>query len=333
MRRVLVAMSGGVDSSVSALLLRRAGCDVTGVFMRHGVPGNDRGCCSFDDAYDARRTADRLGIPFYSLNLEAEFGALVDRVVDEYAGGRTPNPCILCNRDLKFGRLFDFADAIGAATVATGHYARLEGGVLRRGLDADKDQSYVLFDVERLDRVEFPVGALRKDEVRTLAREAGLPVGDKPDSQDVCFVPGGDMGAFLSARTPMAPGDIVTGDGAVVGRHEGAARFTVGQRRGLGVAMGRPVYVRRVDTATNTVVVGDDPHSRGCTLRDVRWLAPPRPRADVQVRYRHAAAPATIEGVEVRFDAPVRAVTPGQAAVFYDGDRVLGGGWIASTAD
>lgn len=326
-------MSGGVDSSVAAALLKRRGRDVTGAFMRHGVPGNDRGCCSLDDAYDARRVADRLGIPFYALNLEDEFGALVDRVVDEYAHGRTPNPCILCNRDLKFGRLFDFAAAIGAETVATGHYARLEGGALRRGLDADKDQSYVLFDLDRLDAIEFPLGGLRKDEVRAIAREEGLPVSEKRESQDVCFVPDGDMGAFLAARTAMRAGDIVTEGGEVVGRHDGAARFTVGQRRGLGVALGRPVYVVRVDTESNTVVVGEDPASRGCVLRDARWLVEPRSRADVQVRYRHRPAPATIDGDAVRFDAPVRAVTPGQAAVFYDGDRVLGGGWIASSVD
>lgn len=332
--RVLVAMSGGVDSSVAALLLVRRGLSVTGVFMRHGVTASGRGCCSADDAYDARRVADTLGIPFYALNLSEEFGRMIDGVVAEYARGRTPNPCIQCNRQIKFGRLFDFAAAVGAGAVATGHYARMEGGALYRAADRAKDQSYVLFDLprERLERIDLPIGGLTKPEVRALARQAGLPVSEKPESMDLCFVPDGDLGGFLASRLPMEEGSLVTADGTQVGRHSGAARFTVGQRRGLGVALGRPAYVTRVEAATNTVVVGGPEALMGRALRLGRtnWLVDPpeRLRAEVQIRAHTPARPAWVEGGQVTFDEPVRAITPGQAAVFYQEDRVLGGGWI-----
>jgi tRNA-specific 2-thiouridylase len=330
-------MSGGVDSSVAAALLARSGRRVTGVFMRSGVEaGTERrkSCCSADDAYDARRVADALGIPFYALNLASEFGELIEHVVDEYARGRTPNPCVLCNRRLKFGRLFDFAAAVGADAVATGHYARLEHGALRRALDPTKDQSYVLFDLprERLDRIEFPLGRLTKSEVRRVARDLGLGVSDKPESMDVCFVPDGDLGAFLARRLPLRPGPVVTADGTVVGTHAGAARYTIGQRRGLGVALGRPAYVTRVRARTNTVVVGDAEAlmARTFRVRRLNWLIdPPYPsRALVQIRAHQEPRAAVIDADRVRFEAPVRAITPGQAAVFYDGDRLLGGGWI-----
>jgi tRNA-specific 2-thiouridylase len=350
---VLAAMSGGVDSSVAACLLRRAGEDVIGVFMRHGVEtpaatGAARSCCGARDAYDARRVADRLGIPFYVLDLSQDFDRLVDAFCAAYARGETPNPCILCNRDLKFGRLMARADALGAEAVATGHYARVaeRGGrrLLRRGVDASKDQSYVLFPLVagRLARVRFPVGSMTKAAVRAVARDAGLPVTDKPESMDLCFVPEGDYRRVLRARIPdrFREGDLRHVDGRLLGRHAGLPGFTVGQRHGLGLALGRPAYVVRIDPATNTVVIGDaeDLMSASCVVREVAWgIEAPAPgtalRASVQVRSQHRAAPAAVAVLadgraEVRFDAPQRAVTPGQAAVFYNGEWVLGGGWI-----
>ena len=346
-------MSGGVDSSVAAWLLREEGYEVVGLFMRMGVSSETetaprRSCCSTADANDARRVADLLGIPFYVLDFHGEFDRLIEYFCDEYCRGRTPNPCIVCNRDLKFGRLMDKARQIGAEFIATGHYARVERGpagpVLRRGVDPAKDQSYVLFAMtpEQLARTLLPLGPRRKTEVRAIARELNLPVQEKPDSQEICFVPDDDYMRLLRERRPGAlkPGVIVDTAGRVLARHEGVARFTVGQRHGLGIAVGSPVYV--LDIAPETAVVTVGP--RAALLRkemdvvDVNWLAPgPRPaplRASVQIRYTHRAAPATIhergEGrVRVVFDEGQSAITPGQAAVFYEGDRVLGGGWIA----
>jgi tRNA-specific 2-thiouridylase len=349
---VMVAMSGGVDSSVVALLLRRAGLRVIGAFMSHGVKaerGQRKTCCSADDAHDARRVADHLGIPFYALNLGPEFGRLMDHVAAEYAQGRTPNPCVRCNRWMKFGRLFDTAHAMGAGAIATGHYARLEpGGILRRGVDRTKDQSYVLFNTprERLDQILLPLGGYPKARVREMAREAGLPVAEKADSQGICFIPDGNLAGFLERRGLGTPGPVTTEDGTVVGRHEGYEFYTVGQRQGLGVALGQPMYVSRVDPSQATVVLA--PPERvlhtGLEASHANWLVSPRPEpgssleADVQIRYHHEAVPARIEihgeeKIAARFAAPVRAVTPGQAAVFYRGDQVLGGCWINRPLD
>lgn len=357
-RRVVVAMSGGVDSSVAALLLREQGYEVVGLFMRVGASGGrsaatalpvhprHQGCCSADDAADARRVAGRLGIPFYALNFAEAFEGIIDYFASEYERGRTPNPCIRCNTELKFGRLLRYADAIGARWVATGHYARIEHrdgrATLRRGADPRKDQSYVLFGLkaEALRRTLLPLGVLTKQQVRRIAAEHDLPVSAKPESAEICFVPDRDYVRVVRSRRPEAfrPGPIVTVEGKEVGRHEGVAGFTVGQRRGLRVALGEPVYVTRIDAAANTVVVGPEEAllARSFVVEEVNWLVPPAGgalRADVQIRYHHRAAPAVVEPrrdaiAVVTFDEPQRAITPGQAAVFYKGDVVLGGGWI-----
>lgn len=352
--KVLLAMSGGIDSSVSAVLLKQAGHEVVGVFMRHGVraeaearPGK-RGCCSLDDAWDARRVADELGIPFYVLNFEDEFHRIVDYFVAEYDRGATPNPCIRCNRDLKFGRLLDYADAIGADRVATGHYARIEErgarSVLLRGADRNKDQSYVLFPLtqRQLARCLFPVGGLTKPRVREIAKEAGLRVAEKPESMEICFVPDNDYRRLIRERLGdrVRPGLFRTTGGDDVGEHPGHQYFTVGQRKGLGVALGRPMYVVAIEPETNTVVLGEDRELLRETFEvgEVIWVeleARPGERfeAEVRIRSRHEGAPAAVEALEagrarVAFREPQRAVTPGQAAVFYRGEAVLGGGWI-----
>jgi tRNA-uridine 2-sulfurtransferase len=368
--KVVVAMSGGVDSSVAACVLREQGYEVIGLFMRTGIEVPEevaarpekkavadssvpkqrpfRGCCSVADATDARGVAGRLGIPFYALNFKEPFGRIVDYFIDEYARGRTPNPCILCNDQLKFGRLAEYGRAADADFIATGHYARIENrrGEFRlcRGLDRSKDQSYVLFgiDLQILPRVVFPIGGMTKSEVRQYAQEHGLPLFDKPESQDICFVPDRDYTRLIRERRPEAfqPGPIVDRTGREVGRHEGIVNFTIGQRRGLHVAMGTPVYVTRIDPATKTVTIGprEDLARDSLEGSQVRWLVEPPAgplEADVQIRYAHTAAPAVIEltgadRVRVRFRDPQYAVTPGQAAVFYKGDEVLGGGWIDS---
>lgn len=346
MTRILVAMSGGVDSSATALLLQRQGHDLVGVFMRNGVAGKggpqEKSCCSASDANDAYLVAARLGIPFYSVDYGEEFGALIDHFADEYRRGRTPNPCVLCNQHLKFGHLFRLADGLGADGVATGHYARVEDGRLLRARDANKDQTYYLFGLPRaaLGRAWFPLGGLTKPEVRALAAEAGLRTADKPESMEICFVTSGDYRDVVRARGGAGrPGRFVDPAGRELGRHDGIGLFTVGQRRGL-PALGRPVYVGRIDAATGDVLLLDrgELHAATAAVRAANWLVPEPPpgaelRAEVKVRARAEPAPATLvpgpdRTVAVHFDQPVAAVTPGQAAVFYQGDLVLGGGWL-----
>ncbi len=349
MSRVVLAMSGGVDSSVAALLLKEQGHDVIGLFMRTGTEAaqdtrSDRkkGCCSAIDAGDARRVADRLDIPFYALDFEEEFGRVIDYFADEYLAGRTPNPCVVCNSWLKFGALWRYGQQFDADFIATGHYARIVGGSeLHRAADPEKDQSYVLFGIERamLPRLMFPLGDMRKADVREMARRAGLGVADKPDSVEICFVPGGDHAEVVRARRPgaSAPGKFVDPDGEVLGDHDGIERYTVGQRKGLGVALGERRYVLKIVPSANEVVLGEREGLLASGLRAsrVNWLAdaPSGPLAcAVQVRYRHRPAAAVVEaadgGAVVRFEEPQSAITPGQAAVFHDGTRILGGGWI-----
>jgi len=362
MSRVIVAMSGGVDSSVSAALLRDEGHEVIGVFMRHGISSEAacgaegrrsagarrrQGCCSAADAADARRVADALHIPFYVLNFQDQFEQIIDYFVAEYRAGRTPNPCVVCNMWLKFGKLFEYADSVGAAWVATGHYARLlpvEGeGVpaLVRACDPAKDQSYVLFGIERelLGRLRFPVGGYRKGEIRALASRMGLPVADKKDSQEICFVPDQDHARLVCQRAgPDAKGEIITTAGRRVGYHSGLEHFTVGQRKGLGVALGKRQYVVRIEPDTRRVVVGswEELARQELTAARANWLVEPPKRsfrAEVKIRYRSPAFPGWVEPLaedrfRVRFDQPCHGVAPGQAAVVYAGPRVLGGGWI-----
>ncbi len=422
--KVVVAMSGGVDSSVAACLLAEQGYEVVGLFMRVGAkevteprsdeatkPRSDeaterrsdgetearrhegadcrlaigdgrmseggsrqdsgavsypivessyidasrglksaararQGCCSASDAGDARFVAGMLGVPFYSLNFEKEFDRIIDYFADEYARGRTPNPCVVCNDKLKFGRLFEYADAVGAKYVATGHYARIgrrDGRpVLMRGVDRRKDQSYVLFGLRReaLERVMFPIGEMTKDEVRRIAARFGLPNCDKPDSVEICFAPDRDYARVVRERRPdaFAHGEVVDSDGSVIGRHEGIANFTIGQRRGLRIAAGKPIYVTQLDVLNNRVVMGDGEAllAEGLIAERVNLHAVETGevfRADVKIRYLHEAVPATVSLLDdgrarVTFDDPQRAVTPGQAVVFYEGDVVRGGGWI-----
>jgi len=350
--RVVVAMSGGVDSSVAAALLCEAGYEVIGVSMLLAPAGAatvraGQGCCSLEDFRDARRVAERLGIAYYVWNLQDAFRArVVDVFRDEYLRGRTPNPCVLCNRELKFDELWQRAGALGAEMVATGHYARIARDragrpCLLRARDAAKDQSYFLFglDAVQLARTLFPLGEYRKDEVRALARARGLPVAEKPESQEICFVPDRDYAGFVERTTPaerVRPGIVVDEDGRAVGTHGGVHRFTIGQRRGLGSSAGTARYVTGLDAVTGTVRVGARAAlaAIGLVAEGVRWSAGPVARAGVRVRHRHAPVPARLvvrgeDTVEAWFDTPVTAVTPGQAAVFYAGDEVVGGGWIA----
>lgn len=365
-------MSGGVDSSVAAHLLLEQGHDVIGVFMRHGeeaveacsVEGESsailhvlnpradhkQGCCSASDAADARRIADSLNIPFYALNLEGEFRRIIDYFVDEYLHARTPNPCVMCNNWIKFGKLFDYADSVDADYVATGHYAQLlpdEAGqpTITRGVDRDKDQSYVLFGIRReyLPRMMLPVGQYRKPQIRDLATQLGMRVADKKDSQEICFVTAGHHGDFVQNRRPSATkGPIVTTDGEVVGEHEGIERYTIGQRKGLGVAMGDPYYVVRIEPDTNRVVIGrhEELGVTRLTGIDCNWLRDPPSsefRCQAMIRYNSQpnAATARWDGsqIHVTFDEPRHGVAPGQAVVLYDGDRVMGGGWIRVETD
>jgi tRNA-uridine 2-sulfurtransferase len=362
---IAVAMSGGVDSSAVAGLLHREGRRVVGMTMQlwnqRRLPGLSGGeatgrCCSLDDVYDARWVAQHLGIPYYVLNFENRFEEqVVKPFISEYLAGRTPIPCTLCNNFVKFDQFIDMAAGIGAERVATGHYARIRSNEasgrweMRKGVDGSKDQTYFLFGLtqEQLSRSLFPLGGMTKPEVRELARSLGLPVAEKPDSQEICFVPNGDYAAFIDAyfeeqgiSAVVTSGEIVDTAGRVVGEHGGVHHFTVGQRRGLRVAAGEPLYVIATEPATQRVVVGRNEELLRGTMRvkDVNWVslggldAPVQ--AEVKIRNKHVAAPAVLsageEGsVEVRFVEPQRAVTPGQAAVFYRGDVVLGGGWIA----
>jgi tRNA-specific 2-thiouridylase len=350
--RIVAALSGGVDSSVAAALLVGSGREVIGVTLN--LAGGASRCCSLADADDARRVADQLGIRFYVANYSQRFRAeVIQPFADDYLAGRTPIPCVACNSRFKFDYLLERARVFGADRVATGHYARVDEAPdtgllrLRQAVDLQKDQTYFLFELgqEQLAALEFPLGELEKEDVRDRARELGLPTADKPESQEICFVPDGDYAAAVERIRPDAlPGDgeIVNRDGRVLGQHPGIHRFTVGQRRGLGLASEQPLYVESIDAARNRVVVGaaGDLEVSGATLERVSWVSGEPPdrttRASVRVRYRHPGAPALIEArprraAVVHFDEPVRAVAPGQAAVFYDGDVVLGGGWITGS--
>jgi tRNA-specific 2-thiouridylase len=393
-RRVVLAMSGGVDSSVAAHLLLQQGYEVVGVFMRHGEQSSQacelgdgrpnpllpilegrldhkQGCCSASDAADARRVADKMSIPFYALDLESDFRRIVDYFVDEYHLGRTPNPCVQCNNWIKFGRLFEYADAVGAHFVATGHYARMvtkpssahpvvsdlapqreeahnreaTNYELHRGLDDDKDQAYVLTGIARslLPRMLLPVGGYHKSEIRRIATEIGLKVADKKDSQEICFVTTGQHAQFVRQKSHTdTSGDIVTSDGHVVGHHPGIEGFTIGQRKGIGVAMGSPYFVTSIDPSANRVVIG--PHEElGRTWLEAdgdNWLSDfpldsPCP-AEVQIRYNSSPEPATVtrwddRRFRVDFSSPVFGVSPGQLAAVFSETRALGCGWIRTT--
>ncbi len=363
---VAVAMSGGVDSSTVAAMLRAEGYNVVGLTMqlwnqrrlagREGMPEAVQGrCCSLDDVYDARRVAETLGIPYYVVNHEERFEReVVQPFVEEYLSGRTPIPCSLCNNHLKFDQLLIVAQQIGAAALATGHYARVEFDqnrgrwLLKRPADSSKDQTYFLFGLTQgqLSRTLFPLGEMTKPQVRDLARHHGLALAAKPDSQEICFVPGGDYKKFLDAylaeqgeSLPDTAGELVTTTGEVIGEHNGIHNFTVGQRKGLGVATGSPLYVIQIKGDQRQVIVGNqnELYSRTLRARRVNLIAVDRLnepiRVRVKIRHRHEGAHAVIEmsgddEALVTFDEPQRAITPGQAAVFYDGDVVVGGGWI-----
>lgn len=384
MARVVLAMSGGVDSSVAAHLLLRAGHEVIGVFMRHGhtvetacaakergtrnvergtktlaalaviddpraaaTSLHKQGCCTAADAEDARRVADRLDIPFYAIDFQDEFGQIIDYFIDEYTAARTPNPCVMCNNWIKFGKLFEYADSVAADYVATGHYAIVapdDDGrpALYQGVDAGKDQSYVLFGLrpQVLARVLLPVGHYDKPHIRRMAAEIGLRVADKKDSQEICFVTTGHHADFIRrVRDDLdTSGEFVTTDGQVVGHHDGIEAFTVGQRKGLGIALGEPHFVVRIEADTRRVVLGrrKDLARTHLTADRANWLVPPpiEPRRCLaKIRYNTSPRPASVQAldgdrIDVRFDAGVDGVSPGQAVVCYEGNRLLGGGWI-----
>jgi len=361
---IAVAMSGGVDSSVVAASLKRAGYNLAGLTMQlwnqRRLPevaseATTGRCCSLDDVYDARRVAEHVGLPYYVVNLERQFEeSVVEPFVSEYLAGRTPVPCTLCNTFIKFDRFLELADSVGAKAIATGHYARItrhaETGrwELRTAVDFSKDQTYFLWGLtqQQLARTMFPLGGMTKPEVRALAAEFDLPVAHKHESYEICFVPNGDYAAFIGAyqrekgiEPAATEGSVVNSEGRELGRHAGAHHFTVGQRKGLGIAAREPLYVIATDPKTQTVTVGAGDALLRSTLvaRDVNWLSWPGlavpARAHVRIRNRHVPAAATLYPidagrVEVRFDEPQRAITPGQGAVFYAGDLVAGGGWI-----
>ena len=376
---IAVAMSGGVDSSTVAAMLAQTtsgggDCrsapekggvigltlqlwDQTRLAGKHGIPDAPKAgrCCSLDDVYDARRVAEQLGIPYYVVNQQARFERdVVKPFVEEYLAGRTPIPCSLCNNHLKFDQLLQTARSIGAGRIATGHYAINEYDadrgrwILKRPADRAKDQTYFLFGLtqEQLARTLFPLGHMTKPEVREVARQSGLALAQKPDSQEICFIPGGDYKQFLTAyleeqgrEMPETAGELVASDGHVIGKHEGISNFTVGQRKGLGVSSPSPLYVLQIDPASHKVTVGADEElaTRELRARQLNWisiaeLTEPM-RVQIKIRHRHEPAWATLEAagpdeVKATFDEPQRAVTPGQSAVFYDGDEVVGGGWI-----
>ncbi|HEX8706789.1 MAG TPA: tRNA 2-thiouridine(34) synthase MnmA [Pyrinomonadaceae bacterium] len=368
--KIAVAMSGGVDSSAAAAILKAEGHDLVGFSMqlwnqRRGINVDEHGealpsrCCSLDDVYDARRVAEELGFPFYVLNLESDFERdVVQPFVSSYLNGETPIPCVACNSRLKFASLDRLAASLGCDYVATGHYARVEHDAqahryrLFRGRNLQKDQSYFLWELTQaqLSRSMFPLGEMSKPEVRDVARGHGLAIAEKAESQEICFVPDGDYAGFIdryleaedeTARLP-GEGQIVNTRGEVLGLHQGIHRYTIGQRRGIGLTSERPLYVVSIDAARNRVIVGEQEELQAIefTAAGVNWVAfdePARPvRAEVRVRYRHAPAPATISPLEhnrarIVFDEPQRAITPGQATVFYRGDEVVGGGWIVKS--
>jgi tRNA-uridine 2-sulfurtransferase len=362
---VAIAMSGGVDSSTVAAVLRERGHPIVGLTMQlwnqrrlpelRGDGPKQHRCCSLDDVYDAKRVAQHLNFPHYVVNFEEKFEQRVVRpFVDQYLAGRTPIACTNCNTDVKFEPLLRMARQIGAERLATGHYARIRQNdqsgrwELLRARDESKDQSYFLWGLsqEQLSRSEFPLGELTKEEVRALARRTNLPVAEKPESMELCFVPTGNYVQFIQAYSKdtgiplsQSEGEIVTEDGAVVGHHNGVHNFTIGQRKGLGFAAGKPLYVLSIDPEKNRVVVGDDDSLRTTSfeVNDVNWVSIEQPsgpiRATVKIRHKHEPTDATVEQIDattarIAFAAPQRAITPGQGAVFYDGDRILGGAWI-----
>lgn len=356
--KVLVAMSGGVDSSVAARLLQEGGHECVGAMMKlyrgeAAAPEAGRSCCSLDDAEDARAVCLKLGMPFYVFNFSDDFGEkIIDKFVCSYLAGLTPNPCVDCNRYMKFDKLYDRAQLLGCSHIATGHYARItfENGQyqLRKALDETKDQSYVLYDMtqERLARTLFPLGELCKTQARALARAAGFVNSDKPDSQDICFVPDGDYAKIIERRTgkKAEPGNFVDRSGRVLGRHNGIIRYTIGQHRGLGLSLAQKYYVCEIRAEDNTVVLGssEELFHRGVRVRDMHWIAGTAPgdsfRCKAKLRYRHPEQPCGVRvfsdgQLELLFDEPQRAPTPGQYAVLYDGDIVLGGGVIAGGFD
>src|SRR6266699_1512766 len=361
---IAIAMSGGVDSSAVAALLQQQGCTVVGLTMQlwnqrrlpelQGDGPAQHRCCSLDDVYDAKAVAQHLNFPHYVVNFEEHFEDRVVRpFVDQYLAGRTPIACTNCNTNVKFEPLLRMARQIGAERLATGHYARIRKNAgsgrseLLRARDETKDQSYFLWGLsqEQLSRSDFPLGELTKEEVRALARRVNLPVAEKPESMELCFVPNGNYVQFIQAYSQErgislqnGEGDIVSESGELIGRHHGVQNFTIGQRKGLGFAAGTPLYVLSIDPEKNRVVVGEDHVLRktACDVRGVNWISTEEPeaplRASVKIRHKHAPAPATVEAVaenraRITFDSPQRAITPGQAAVFYDGEVALGGGW------